>query len=75
MPMAPMTLLETLKLEKMQREQVFNVCGWLQDIFSMGCVIAELFMEGKALFDLSKVQSALSTAVLHFLHYIILCGR
>ncbi|EIE24687.1 hypothetical protein COCSUDRAFT_258, partial [Coccomyxa subellipsoidea C-169] len=27
------------------------------DIFSMGCVIAELFMEGKALFDLSKLLS------------------
>ena len=27
----------------------------LQDVFSMGCVIAELFLEGKALFDLSKV--------------------
>ena len=26
-----------------------------QDVFSMGCVIAELFLEGKALFDLSKV--------------------
>ncbi|KAK9909837.1 hypothetical protein WJX75_008190 [Coccomyxa subellipsoidea] len=27
------------------------------DVFSMGCVIAELFMEGKALFDLSKLLS------------------
>lgn len=26
-----------------------------QDVFSMGCVLAELFLEGKALFDLSKV--------------------
>ncbi len=26
----------------------------------MGCVIAELFLEGKALFDLSKVISAQS---------------
>lgn len=31
------------------------MCDWLQDVFSMGCLIAELFMEGKALFDLSKV--------------------
>ena len=27
----------------------------------MGCVIAELFLEGKALFDLSKVISAHSS--------------
>lgn len=25
------------------------------DIFSAGCVIAELFLDGKALFDLSQV--------------------
>lgn len=29
----------------------------LQDVFSLGCVIAELFLEGRALFDLSKVRS------------------
>jgi hypothetical protein len=27
----------------------------LQDIFSLGCVIAELFLENRPLFDLSKV--------------------
>ena len=31
------------------------LCWALQDVFSMGCVIAELFLENKALFDLSKV--------------------
>ena len=27
----------------------------VQDIFSAGCVIAELFLDGRALFDLSQV--------------------
>ncbi len=33
----------------------------MQDVFSLGCVIAELFLEGKALFDLSKVSLAHSS--------------
>lgn len=28
---------------------------FMQDIFSLGCVIAELFLEGQRLFDLSEV--------------------
>ena len=31
------------------------LCRAVQDVFSMGCVIAELFLENRALFDLSKV--------------------
>jgi len=39
----------------------------VQDVFSMGCVIAELFLEGKALFDLSKVMlEYLQAILLHF---------
>ncbi len=39
----------------------------VQDVFSMGCVIAELFLEGKALFDLSKVMLEYLQAILmHF---------
>lgn len=34
-----------------------------QDIFSLGCVIAEVFLEGTAVFDLSKVRLARSFAV------------
>lgn len=30
--------------------------GYLQDIFSLGCVLAELFLEGQRLFDLSEVE-------------------
>ncbi len=30
-------------------------CDATADVFSAGCVIAELFMEGKALFDLSQL--------------------
>ena len=36
----------------------------MQDVFSLGCVLGELFLEGKALFDLSKVRHE-SLAPLH----------
>ena len=28
----------------------------MQDVFSLGCVIAEVFLEGQRLFDLSEVR-------------------
>ena len=37
-------------------ERSSELLSVVQDVFSMGCVIAELYLEGKALFDLSKVS-------------------
>ena len=38
-----------------------------QDVFSLGCVIAELFLDGRPLFDLSKASCtrALESSSLH----------
>ena len=30
-------------------------CSWSSDIFSLGCVIAEIFTQGQELFDLSSL--------------------
>ena len=45
---------------------VEETCFNEQDIFSLGCVLAELFLEGQRLFDLSEVHPMLpaSTACL-----------
>lgn len=34
---------------------VMTVLFMLQDVFSLGCVLAELFLDGRALFDLGTL--------------------
>jgi hypothetical protein len=38
------------------------MCLYLQDVFSLGCVIAELWLDGRAFFDLSRLLLFLASS-------------